>query len=119
MQVFSVKNKNENVEKIEQKKKSIILKVKINNFGPSLAPTLKKVLCHTSSWLGDEQIPHITVYTFPMGISPKGNVIVWLEFELAYYDVAWSVFFIDCWLFGFYGISTFVYHLMPNPFLYK
>ena len=28
----------------------------------------------------------------------------------------------DCiplWLFGFYGISTFVSYLMPNPFLYK
>ena len=24
-----------------------------------------------------------------------------------------------CWLFGFYGISTFVDYLMPNPFLYK
>ena len=23
------------------------------------------------------------------------------------------------WLFGFYGISTFVGYLMPNPFLYK
>ena len=32
MEVFSVKNKNKNVEKIEQKKKDIILKVKINNF---------------------------------------------------------------------------------------
>ena len=32
MQVFSVKNKNKKVEKIEQKKKEIILKVKINNF---------------------------------------------------------------------------------------
>ena len=32
MQVFSVKSKNKNVEKIEQKKKDIILKVKINNF---------------------------------------------------------------------------------------
>ena len=27
------------------------------------------------------------VYTFPKGISPKVNVIAWLEFELAYYDV--------------------------------
>ena len=27
------------------------------------------------------------VHTFPYGISQKGNVIVWLEFELAYYDV--------------------------------
>ena len=25
---------------------------------------------------------------------------------------------VDC-LFGFYGISTFVGYLMPNPFLYK
>ena len=32
MQVFSVKTKNKNVEKIEQKKKDITLKVKINNF---------------------------------------------------------------------------------------
>ena len=32
MEVFSVKNKNKNVEKIKQKKKEIILKVKINNF---------------------------------------------------------------------------------------
>ena len=31
MEVFSVKNKNNNVEKIEQKKKDIIIKVK-NNF---------------------------------------------------------------------------------------
>ena len=29
MEVFSVKNKNKNIEKIEQKKKDIILKVKI------------------------------------------------------------------------------------------
>ena len=28
------------------------------------------------------------VHTFPKGISPKVNVIVQLEFELAYYDVA-------------------------------
>ena len=27
-------------------------------------------------------------YTFPKGICPKGNVIAWLEFELAYYDSA-------------------------------
>ena len=26
---------------------------------------------------------------------------------------------IGCWLFGFYGILTFVGYLMPNPFLYK
>ena len=26
---------------------------------------------------------------------------------------------IGCCLFGFYGISTFVVYLMPNPFLYK
>ena len=32
MEVFSVKNKNKNVEKIEQKKKDIMSKVKINNF---------------------------------------------------------------------------------------
>ena len=32
MQVFLVKNKNRNVEKIERKKKDIALKVKINNF---------------------------------------------------------------------------------------
>ena len=32
LEVFSVKNKIKNVEKIEQKKKDIILKVKINNF---------------------------------------------------------------------------------------
>ena len=32
MEVFSVKNKNKNVEKIELKKKDIILKVRINNF---------------------------------------------------------------------------------------
>ena len=32
MEVFSVKNKNKNVEKIEQKKKDIIVKIKINNF---------------------------------------------------------------------------------------
>ena len=32
MEVFSVKNKNKNVEKIDQKKKDIILKVKINKF---------------------------------------------------------------------------------------
>ena len=32
MEVFSVRNKNKNVEKIEQKKKDIILKVKINKF---------------------------------------------------------------------------------------
>ena len=34
MEVFSVKNKNKNVEKIEQKEKqNVIVKVKINNFG--------------------------------------------------------------------------------------
>ena len=27
------------------------------------------------------------VHTFPKGISPKGNIIARLEFELAYYDV--------------------------------
>ena len=32
MEIFSVKNKNKEIEKIEQKKKDIILKVKINNF---------------------------------------------------------------------------------------
>ena len=32
MEDFLVKNKNKNVEKIEQKKKDIIRKVKINNF---------------------------------------------------------------------------------------
>ena len=32
MEVFSVENKNKNVEKIEQKKKDCILKVKIYNF---------------------------------------------------------------------------------------
>ena len=29
----------------------------------------------------------------------------------------WKIIF--KWLFGFYGISTFVGYLMPNPFLYK
>ena len=28
------------------------------------------------------------VHTFPKGICPKVNVIAWLEFEFAYYDVA-------------------------------
>ena len=28
------------------------------------------------------------LYTFPKGSSPKVKVIVWLEFELAYYVVA-------------------------------
>ena len=28
------------------------------------------------------------IYTFPKDISPKMNVIAWLEFELADYDVA-------------------------------
>ena len=32
METFQEKNKNKNVEKTEQKKKDIILKVKINNF---------------------------------------------------------------------------------------
>ena len=32
MQAFSVKTKNENIEKIDQKKKGIILKVKTNTF---------------------------------------------------------------------------------------
>ena len=32
MEVFSVKNRNKKVEKIEQKKKDILLKVKMNNF---------------------------------------------------------------------------------------
>ena len=32
MKVFSVKKKNKNVEKIERKKKDIIIKVKVNNF---------------------------------------------------------------------------------------
>ena len=32
MEDFSVKNKNKNIEKIEQKKKDILLKVKISNF---------------------------------------------------------------------------------------
>ena len=27
------------------------------------------------------------VHIFPKGISPKGNIIAWLEFELAFYDV--------------------------------
>ena len=27
-------------------------------------------------------------HTFPKGISPKVNVIAWLEFELVYYNVA-------------------------------
>ena len=36
----------------------------------------------THSWEDDE------VHTFPKGICPKVNVIVRLEFELAYYDPA-------------------------------
>ena len=28
------------------------------------------------------------IHTFPKGISPKGNVIPWLEFELTTYDIA-------------------------------
>ena len=32
------------------------------------------------------------VHTFSKGISPKVNVVAWLEFELAYYDVVvWNV----------------------------
>ena len=30
----------------------------------------------------------IGVHTIPEGICPKGNVIAWMEFELAYYDSA-------------------------------
>ena len=32
---------------------------------------------------GDEKVDH----TIPKGISPKVNVIAWLEFELVYYHV--------------------------------
>ena len=28
------------------------------------------------------------IHILPKGINPKGNVIAWLEFELAYYDIA-------------------------------
>ena len=28
------------------------------------------------------------VHTFPKDISPKVNVITWLEYELVYYDIA-------------------------------
>ena len=30
----------------------------------------------------------MAVYTFPKGICPKVNIIVWLEYQLAYYDSA-------------------------------
>ena len=30
-----------------------------------------------------------------------------------------DMIFLIGWLFGFYGISTFVGYLLPNPFLYK
>ena len=30
-----------------------------------------------------------------------------------------SFYRLDAWLLGFYGISTFVGYLRPNPFLYK
>ena len=40
------------------------------------------MLFKTHSWRGKR------VHAFPKGISPKVNVIVGLEFELAYYDVA-------------------------------
>ena len=36
----------------------------------------------TDSWGEDKG-----VYIFPKGISPKENIIAWLGFELAYYNV--------------------------------
>ena len=40
---------------------------------------------------------------------------LWNNLFLIHYFMIWLWF----WLFGFYGISTFVGYLMPNPFLYK
>ena len=56
------------------------------------------------------------VHTFTKGISPKVTVIACLEFKLAYFEAAW---FGLLWFVGFYGISTFVGYLTPNPFLCK
>ena len=35
------------------------------------------------------------------------------------YDESILFYLLIDWLFGFYGISSFVGYLMPNPFLYK
>ena len=63
------------------------------------------------------------IHTFSNGISPKVNVIVRLEFELAYYDSAVQRFNnytmrISPSLFLF-GISTFLGYLIPKPSLEK
>ena len=72
---------------------------------------------------------------------PKVNVIVWLEFEFVYFETAvqdnrdsphnhkwhtlsktddnWNDWFGLVWFVWFYGISTFVGYLTPNPFLCK
>ena len=49
----------------------------------------------------------VTVYNVPISLSE--NIIT--SFLSTYGRVDWSV--------GFYGISTFLGYLMPNPFLYK
>ena len=52
----------------------------ISTFVGYLIPKISFYLTHNK---GDKK-----VYTFPNGISPKVNVIVQLEFELTYDDVA-------------------------------
>ena len=75
----------------------------------------------------------MSVHVFPKGIYPKVNVIVRLEFELAYYDSAVECFnhytpdtppdcllnthFLFCSVSLFNGISTFT--IYSNPSLYK
>ena len=50
----------------------------------------------------------------------RGEHVITLFFELEKaYDTAGKFGWLVGWLFGFYGISTLVGYLMPNPFLYK
>ena len=51
---------------------------------------------------------------------------VWKSYQNIYYFLEWTYcnlvkirIIFHSWLFGFYGISTFVGYLTPNPFLYK
>ena len=66
---------------------------------------------------GQEIVSHCT-FTFFIIIGYSNLTLIIIQFQVNFFlfDNP-HLFSHSCWLNGFYGIPTFVGHLMPNPFL--
>ena len=81
----------------------------------SLYQNMAKLLIRSSNFLAKTTI----IISLKQPIQPVEVKCSYPLKTLQETNPVYGIYVIVGWLFGFYGISTFVGYLMPNPFLYK